>query len=198
MRVLRKRSHTKTQNRPTPALSFTLRSTTPLGSGAHARYSLVVAEDGSVNRDAWAQLIDELIQRETKGKKLPFARLIGSDPRTVDRWLRREVDVKEESVRAVARSLGLQAIDLLVQVGYYKAADLTPTTTRPLTEPAYPDPRDDKVIQRIMADPNLTEEQRYELVQVQIALIEADVQRRMAEYDRWMSYQQNQGRRDAS
>jgi hypothetical protein len=188
MRVLRKRSRTKRNNRLTPALSLTLRPTTPLGSGTHARYALVVAGDGSINRDAWAKLVGELIQRETKGKKLPFARLIGVDPRTVDRWLHCEVVVKEESVRDVARAFSLQAIDLLVQVGYYKATDLSP--------PTYPDPHEDPVIKRIMADQRLDENQRAELVQVQLDLIEADVLRRQAEYERLIGYQQ--GRRDAS
>lgn len=187
MRVLRKRKRTKVTNRQTPALSFTLRSSGPIGSGAHARYSLVVTEDGSVDRDAWAQLAAELIQRETRGKKVPFARLIGVDPRTVDRWLRREVEVKEESVRSVARKLNLQAVDLLVKVGYYRAGELIP--------PTYPDPGEDPVIKQIMTDPRLTDDERADLVKVQLDLIEADVKRRQAEYDRLMGYQ---GRRDVS
>jgi transcriptional regulator with XRE-family HTH domain len=131
--------------------------------------------------------VGDLIARETRGKKLPFARKIGVDPRTVDRWLRQEVDVKEESVRAVAGALDLRAIDLLVQVGVYKQADITP--------PVYPDPREDPVIQHILADPRLTEEQRVELVQVQLDLIKQDAARRRAEYDRLIEYQ---ARRDAS
>lgn len=187
MRVLRKRQRTKITNRATPALSFTLRGATALGSGIHARYSLVVAEDGSVNRDAWATLVAELLERETKGKKLPFARKIGVDPTSVDRWLKRQVDVKEESVRAVARKLDLQPVDLLVQVGYYKTSEIAP--------PSYPNPYDDSVVQQILADPRLSDAQREELVQVQLDLIEKDVQRRRAEYERLIGYQE---RRDAS
>ena len=187
MRVLRKRHRTKMTNRTTPALTLTLRAVAPLGSGVHARYSAVVAADGSVDRDAWAQLVGDLMARESRGKKVPFARKIGVDPRTVDRWLRQEVDVKEESVRAVAGALDLRAIDLLVQVGVYKAADITP--------PVYPDPREDPVIQHILADPRLTEAQRTDLVKVQLQLIEEDVRRRRAEYDRLVEYQ---ARRDAS
>lgn len=175
-------------NRGTPALSLTLRASTPIGSGAHARYSLVVAEDGSINRDAWAQLVAELIQRETKGKKLPFARKIGVDPRTVDRWLHREVVVKEESVRGIARTLGLQAIDLLVQVGYYKMDELTP--------PLLPDPREDPIIREILADPRWTEDERTDLVKAQLDHIEADTKRRRDEYDRLVRLRQ--GHRDAS
>lgn len=187
MRVLRKRHRTKAINRPTPAITLTMRAATPLGSGAHARYSAVVAADGSVDRDAWARLVGELMARETKGKKLPFARKIGVDPRTVDRWLRHEVDVKEESVRAVAAALDLRAIDLLVQVGVYKPTDVGP--------PVYPDPRDDAVIQRILTDRRITEKQRVELVQLQLKQIKEDQRRREAEYERLVEYQT---RRDAS
>lgn len=187
MRVLRKRHRTKAINRPTPALTLTMRATTPLGSGAHARYSAVVAADGSVDRDAWAKLVGELMARETRGKKLPFARKIGVDATTVSRWLRQEVAVKEESVRAVAAALDLRAIDLLVQVGVYKPADLAP--------PVYPDPREDPVIQHILTDPRLTEQQRVDLVKVQLDLIQQDVDRRRAEYDRLIEYQ---ARRDVS
>lgn len=182
MRVLRKRSRTKTTNRPTPALSFTLKAHAAIGSGTHARYPLLVAADGSINREAWAELIGHLRQERAKGKTATFARLIRVDPRTVDRWLRCEVNVKEESVRALARALEINAVDLLVQVGYYEPAELSP--------PTYPDPRKDKVIQMILADPRLTEDRRAELVQLQIELIEADVQRRMAEYNRLVGFQQ--------
>jgi hypothetical protein len=141
-----------------------------------------VTADGSINRDAWADLIRHLRQERAKGKTAPFARLISVDPRTVDRWLRCEVNVREDSVRALARALELNPVDLLVQVGYYEPAELSP--------PTYPDPRKDKVIQMILADPRLTEDQREELVELQIQLIEADVQRRMAQYNRMLGYQQ--------
>lgn len=61
---------------------------------------------------------------ETRGKIAPFARLVGVDPRTVSRWVNREVDVSEESVREVARAVKRQPMDLLVEVGYYSRADL--------------------------------------------------------------------------
>lgn len=175
MRVLRKRIRTKTINRPTPPLSLTLRMGHPLGSGTHARYSVVVSEAG-INRAEWATVVAELIARETRGKKLPFARRIGVDATTVSRWLKSEVAVKEESVRAVARAFDLQAIDLLVRVGYYEATDLAP--------PAIPDPYQDPVIMQILADRALTEVQRAELVQHQLDRIEEDLKRRRDEYER--------------
>jgi hypothetical protein len=147
-----------------------------------------VAPADGIDRTAWAQLVADLIERETKGKKLPFARLVGRDPRTVDRWLRCEVTVDEESVRQVARALDRSPADLLVQVGYYRHSDLAPTIPQ--------DPREDPVIQAIMSDRRISEEERLELVQEQIAIMDADRQRRMADYERMM--RRLDGRRDVS
>jgi transcriptional regulator with XRE-family HTH domain len=175
MRVLRKRKHTKTTNRPTPALSFTMRVQPPIGSGTHARYSLDVTTDGGIDRGAWAQRVADLRASETRGKTAPFAKKVGVDPRTVDRWLRREVDVKEESVRAVARALNRSPVELLIQVGFYAASEIAP--------PAVPDPREDPIIRDIMADPRWTDEERTELVKAQLERIEADFVRRRNEYE---------------
>ena len=177
MQALQKRDPNQTRKRRKRTRSFTLRqATTPSESGTHARYPLRVTTDGRIDREAWAQVVKSLRLSEAKGKTAPLARKIGVDPRTVDRWLRREVDVKEESVRAVARALDRSPVDLLVQVGFYQADEIAPPTA--------PNPYEDPVIKRIMADPRWTDDQRAELVQVQLATIEADLQRRQAEYDR--------------
>lgn len=176
MRVLRKRKRTKITNRPTPALSFTLRAATPLGSGIHARYAVAVAGDRTVNRAAWAEVVQELLDRETKGKKLPLARLIGVDATTVSRWLRQGVAVSEESVRAVARAFDRPPVELLVRVGYYHPDEFAP--------PPAPDPDDDRVIQHIRANPDLTDAERAELIEAQREQIEADYLRRLADYER--------------
>jgi hypothetical protein len=149
-----------------------------------------MAPEGGVDREAWATLVRELLASETRGKKLPFARLIGRDARTVDRWLRCEVAVEEESVRAVARALNRPPGELLVRVGYYRPNDLVPEP------PAKLDLYNDPVIKRIMEDPNLDEDTRLELVEVQARLIKEDRDRRQAEYDRLIAFRQ--GRRDAS
>jgi transcriptional regulator with XRE-family HTH domain len=186
MRVLRKRTRTKTQNRPTPALSFTLKPAAPLGSGAHARYALVVAPDGGINREAWARVVSSLRQEEAKGKTAPFARKVGVDARTVDRWLRQQVAVKEENIRAVARALGRSPMDLLVRVGYYEPGEVAPPT--PV------DPRDDQVVQMIMADPQWTEEERMVLVERELLRIKGEQERRIEEY---VSYvRQRRGERE--
>lgn len=134
-----------------------------------------MAVERTVDRDAWAAVVQELIDRETRGKKLPFARLVGVDATTVSRWLRREVAVSDDSVRAVARAIKHPPMDLLVKAGYYTPADIPP--------PRAADPNDDPVIQAIMADPNWTEEQRSELVEKQLKQMEEDQKRRLAEYE---------------
>jgi hypothetical protein len=144
-------------------------------SGIRARYSVAVAVERSVDRGAWAGLVVELMNRETKGKKLPFAKRVGVNPRTVDRWIREEVSVTHESVRQVAERLDLSAMDLLVKVGYYRAGEMAP--------PRAADPYDDPVIQEIMADPHWTDDERSELVEKQLKQMEEDQRRRLTAYE---------------
>lgn len=185
MRVLRKRNRSKTQNRPTPALSFTLKAVTPLGSGVHARYSLLVAPDGGIDREVWARVVSALRKEEAKGKTVPFARKIGVDPRTVDRWIRQEVAVKEENIRAVARALGRPPMDLLVEVGYYQPGEVAP--------PIPVDPRDDKVVQAILADRRLNEDERAFLVRQELLRIKREEERRMADYEWYVQNREERG-----
>lgn len=151
-----------------------------MGSGIHARYPLGVTVSGGINREAWAQVVAALRLSEAKGKTATFARKIGVDPRTVDRWLKQEVAVKEENIRAVARALDRSPIELLVQVGYYQANEIAPA--------GMPDPYEDAIVQEILADPSLTEDQRAELIQIQLDRIEADLVRRREEYLRLRKY----------
>lgn len=185
MRVLRKRNRTKTQNRPTPALSFTMKAAAPLGSGMHARYALVVAPDGGIDREAWAHVVASLRQSEAKGKTATFARKIGVDPRTVDRWLRQQVAVKEENIRAVARALDISPVDLLVQVGYYQPGEIAP--------PDPVDPRKDPVVKMILADPRWTEDERIALVDREIARMKREQERRIEDYV-WFVRKEREGR----
>lgn len=189
MRVLRKRHARKVTNRPPLPLCFTLRVAPPIGSGSHARYPLGVTADGGIDREAWAQVVARLIRAETNGKIAPFARKVGFDARTVDRWLRQDVAVTEESIRKVARALGLPPIELLVQVGYYRADEIT--------QPAVPDPRDDVIVQQIRADRRLTDEQRNELVEMQLKRIEDDFFRRKEDYQRLREILERGGRETA-
>lgn len=116
-------------------------------------YSACVTEVG-IDRAAWAALVADLIDRETRGKKAAFSRLIGVSTRTLDRWLAQEVDVSEESVRSVARATGHSAMDLLVRVGYYHQHEV-PTAAS--GEPLDPDVL---IILRRLSDPNTPEPER--------------------------------------
>ncbi|MGI5178641.1 hypothetical protein ACQEVZ_20125 [Dactylosporangium sp. CA-152071] len=111
--------------------------------------------DRRIDRDAWAELMTALIDSETRGKKAAFSRLIGVNTRTLDRWLAREVDVSEESVRSVARGTNRSPMELLIKVGYYRQDEVE--LGGPNTEPIDPDVL---IILRALADPNTPEPQR--------------------------------------
>lgn len=84
-------------------------------------YALPVSEP-NVDREAWATLIADLIQREAGGNKAAFARLVGlKTVKTLDRWLAEAVNVRAETVSQVARALNLPAFELLAKVGYVHA-----------------------------------------------------------------------------
>lgn len=148
---------------------------------------------GRIDRDAWSREIDTLIDRFDHGNKSAFARRIGLTRQTVMRWLAQETDTSLESVRQVLDQLRLsqeEQGELLTRVGYLPVGGSMPAP------PSYPDPRDDPVIKRIMADSQLTDDERAEMVQVQVDLIEADMKRRQAEYERTVGFRRD--RRDAS
>lgn len=107
------------------------------------RYAGAVAAR-SVDRQAWANVVSQLIAQETAGNKSRFAALVSVTYKTVTRWLNMESDVSEESVRQVARAVGVSPMELLVRVGYYEAADMAaPSDTHPI-------PPDDKALQVIL------------------------------------------------
>jgi hypothetical protein len=86
-------------------------------------YHRVVAT-GEVNRAEWARIVRGLLADLTKGKKATLGRLIEKDPKTIDNWLLGSVRVSEESIRDVADRTGNNAMEWLVQVGYYQLGEL--------------------------------------------------------------------------
>jgi len=96
-------------------------------------YPLAVSER-KVDREAWAHEIARLIQEEAAGNKSAFARRIGLGVRSIDRWLAREVNVSEESVRNVCRALNLPPMPMLVRVGYYQQVETGPGPAELLAE----------------------------------------------------------------
>ncbi len=97
-------------------------------------YDQLVA-GGVVDRAEWASVVRELLEQEgapaskggkprTHGAKTRFAAKVGVAVRTADSWLRSEVDVKEASVKAVAEAYGINAISLLIRVGFYTREEI--------------------------------------------------------------------------
>ncbi|MCT2281794.1 hypothetical protein M3G91_29785 [Micromonospora chalcea] len=106
-----------------PAIKTVYRTSRLLRPDMRVRYAADVAE-GSIDREAWAKVILQLIDEETEGNKSRFATLVGVTYKTVLRWTQRASDVSEDSVRQVARALHISPLALLVRVGYYTEADL--------------------------------------------------------------------------
>jgi transcriptional regulator with XRE-family HTH domain len=65
-----------------------------------------------------------MLRAEAGGNKTRLADMIGVTSKTVDRWLKGQVDVSEQSVREVARRLRRDQVRLLVTVGYYEDGEL--------------------------------------------------------------------------
>ena len=106
-----------------PAIKTVYRTSRLLRPDMRVRYAADVAE-GSIDREAWAKVISQLIAEETGGNKSHFANLVGVTYKTVLRWTQQASDVSEDSVRQVARALHISPLVLLVRVGYYNIADL--------------------------------------------------------------------------
>jgi hypothetical protein len=88
-----------------------------------ARYPVRMTER-EVDRGEWSKIVQELIDERTKGKKEPFARLVGVYARTLSHWLDSTVAVSESSVRQVADRTGRNAIAMLIRVGYYTLTEV--------------------------------------------------------------------------
>lgn len=181
LRDRRKRTQTRRAHlRPTPPLALTLRTLTPLRRDTRVLYADQVAER-RIDRAAWAAEVRRLINEEAGGTRARFATLVGIGYKTVGRWLKEEVDVSEESVRTVARALGVVSADLLLRVGYYSPSDLV---TEPAATPA-----------EIAADPALREIEDSDFpphvkARMRARLVELRKQRAAAEVDEvrwWMS-----------
>jgi hypothetical protein len=113
-------------------------------------YDSLVAT-GVVDREAWADVVRELLAEHTKGKKATFARLVGFDPTTIGNWLRGDVAVSEASVRQVAERCGRNPMDLLIRVGFYRADQLPVRLT---------EKQIDEEQQIVLDDPTIDDEQK--------------------------------------
>jgi len=179
IRDVRKRRQNKERGRPPGAPKLDLRVTRMSSCGGmHVAYSAGMA-GGRIDREAWAGVVQRLMVQfdpgpRGDGNKSAFARRLGRPTRTVERWINRQVDVKIETVYSVVDTLDLGpqgSAEVLAEIGIHVSA------------PISQDPRDDPIIREILADPRWTEAQRTQLVQAQLDRIEADRERRRAEYE---------------
>ena len=112
------------------------RTSPPSRPDTHVRYSRGVASR-QLDRTAWAAQVSELLRVEAGGNKTRLAEMVGVTSKTIDRWLKGQVDVSEQSVREVAKRLSRDQVRLLVTVGYYEDGDLRAPA------PELPTPADD-------------------------------------------------------
>lgn len=161
---------------------LTQRVIATLGRGVHVLYPAdMPPRPAAIDKDAWAALLRELIQQETGGNKAQFAVNIRVDRRTVTRWLAGDVSVSEESVRTVARELGLPIGDLLVKLGYYTEADLP---SEPIAERLVVEDDDAiKLIRESGAPPSL----KRELIEHLLAQRAEHERQRLAEAERMLA-----------
>lgn len=144
-------------------------------SGVHALYHDLVAT-GEVDRVEWAKVIVELRAEHAKGKTVPFAKLVGVNPRTVTHWVDKTVSVTESSVRQVAEMFGLNAMDLLIRVGFYSNAER-------YSVPEKDEPEVDDELAMIL-DADVDDITKQLMIERLYALREQDKQRRVADL-RW-------------
>lgn len=126
-----------------PAVVAQFRRPRLLHPDTHVRYGEDVAER-TVDREAWANVVAQLINSEAGGNTTRFAQLVGVTYKTVRRWITQETNVSEESIRAVANALNVKPGPLLVRVGLYQPGELADTA-----EPA-PAANDDPALAAIL------------------------------------------------
>lgn len=165
-----------------------------VGRGIHVGYTPNMPT-GRIDRKAWADEVAAFIRRFDPGSRDPgnksaFARRVGVTTKTIDRWLACQNDVSYESVSQIVQRLNIpdrEQMELLHRVGYYSGLGAGLAALIPSAPPLIPqDPHEDPVIRQIMDDPRLSEAERLELVQEQVAIMDADRQRRMDDYERLM------------
>lgn len=147
----------------------------PAPSDTHVAYAVGMAER-KIDREAWADIVATLINSKAKGKKAAFARLVGVDPRTVTRWIVRDVDVSVESVSDVARAVDRNPVEMLAQVGYYRPEEVN--APEPTAE------QEDEEI-ALIADSDLPAQKKSDMIERLLKMREEDRERRQQTI-RWM------------
>lgn len=113
-----------------------------------------------IDRDAWATLVRSLIVATSRGNKSAFARKVGVTTRTLDRWLDAQVDVSEQSVRAVAEGLGKSPLEMLVAVGYYTTQDVQAIAANLAAIPV------DEELEAVRTDPRIPDDLKTRMIRL--------------------------------
>jgi hypothetical protein len=129
-----------------------------------------------VDREAWADVIRELMKTETRGKKEPLARLLEVNARTITHWLDKTTKVSEASIRQVAEKTGRSSIELLVHVGYYSPDEVA------VVDRGDPDPDDEAM--RLIIDSDFPPRVKMRMIQ-RLEELRARDRVREAEEVRW-------------
>lgn len=164
-----KRRHPRPER---PPIALRLRVHRLARGDIHVRYDVGVGER-RVNREAWAEVVSRLINQETAGNQSRFAALVGVTYKTIRRWLKGESDVSEDSVRQVARAVGISPLELLMRVGYYSPSDLDAPT--PVEQLAAGDDRALQVILEADVPPRVKQRMIHRLQELRRRQVEREV-----------------------
>jgi len=137
----------------------------------HVPYDVPMA-DREIDRARWAHLVAELLDAETNGNKTRFAKLVGVEYKTINRWLNKIGDVSEESVRKVAAGLGRNPMEMLVQIGYYHSSEVDPPQAAP--------DDNDAAIAMVRDDPDLPPHRKARIIERLVQMGRDDETRRLA------------------
>jgi hypothetical protein len=135
-----------------------------------------MVESREVDREAWADVIAELMTSEARGKKEPLARLLGVNARTITHWLAKTTRVSEASIRQVAEKTGRSSIELLVRVGYYSPDEVA------IVDRGTPDPDDEAM--RLIVETDFPPRLKMRMIQ-RLEELRAKDRAREAEEVRW-------------
>lgn len=144
-------------------------------------------ESDEVDRAAWAKLLAELLAAAGMTPEQAGAPggPVGTNWRTIRRWLAQDHGVTAVKVRDVCRDLGYPPLEGLVQVGFLTREEVG--LTRDPVAPAPPLPAPLRQVADVLSDPKIPEEPKTQLRRAVSAA-----------YDLWLSMYRLRGPRERS
>lgn len=122
------------------------------------RYRDRVADSSEVDREAWAVMVATWVAARFGNNQTKFAAFAEVSARTVGRWIGQELGVDSDTVRDIARKLGLNPTHVLAELGYFRQDEVTGER-----QPLDPDVR---AILAKLADPTTSTRERQLIRQV--------------------------------